>query len=528
MNRRKALRTTALAGAAGASGLTILSKSTSTAGVPRSRFDGMNLVIFVTDQERAIQHFPEGWAARRMPGLSRLTRNGLTFTRAYTNSCMCSPARASWMTGFFPAQHEVKYTLELDMQPPANPQVPLSTRLKNIASVMASKGYETVYKGKFHLTKPENGTTYTPADMARFGFSRWNPPDAGADQSAPEAGGGTADNDGRFMNDDGPVELGEEGVLAYINDVASPSRPFCLIVSLVNPHDVLFYPKNYDNPDYGYDDEWLIGGIGLPPTAFENLSTKPTAQSDFLRIFNLNGPLPTPQMRKNYLNFYGNLIASSDRYLVDVLDALKNRGFLDNTLVVKTSDHGEMGMAHSGMRQKCFNFYEESIRVPLVFSNPKIYKVPHVNDSLVSHADFLPTLAGLFDVPPDARADWQGVDYSRLITNPGGPPVQDYVVFTYDDWQAGQATGPYVQGANHVVSFRENRYKLAKYYDPTGQVATEWEMYDTHHDPNEINNLAFGIQRRPKPVQREFERMRVKLDFIERTRLQPLIPFPGD
>ncbi len=521
MKRRTLLKTAAGAAVAGAGAFTILTDS-SRAGVPRSRFDGMNLVIFITDQERALQHFPEGWAARRMPGLTWLTNNGLTFTRAFTNSCMCSPARASLLTGFFPAQHEVKYTLEQDMQWPQNPQVPLSDRLRNIATVMASRGYETVYKGKFHLTKPANGTTYQPSDMTPFGFSRWNPPDAGADQSAGEAGGGTADNDGRFMQCDGPVELGEEGVLAYLNQVASPSRPFCLIVSLVNPHDVLFYPRNYDNPDYGYDDTWLRGGIGLPATFAEDLSTKPQAQSDFLRLFNLNGVLPTPQMKRDYLNFYGNLMAASDQSLVQVIQALRNRRLLDNTLIVKTSDHGEMGMAHGGMRQKCFNFYEESIRVPLVFANPQIYKTPHTNHSLVSHADFLPTLAGLFDAPASARANWAGVDYSRLITNPGGPPVQDYTVFTYDDWQAGQATGPYVQGANRVVSFREARLKLAEYYDPTGAVAPQYEMYDLAQDPLERNNLAFRIEARPRPVQREFSRMRTKLEFIKQTRLQPL------
>lgn len=522
MKRRTLLKTAAGVAAAGAGAFTALTDS-SRAGVPRSRFDGMNLVIFITDQERAIQHFPEGWAARRMPGLTWLTNHGLTFTRAFTNSCMCSPARASLLTGFFPAQHEVKYTLEQDMQPPQNPQVLLSDRLKNIATVMASKGYETVYKGKFHLTKPANGTSYQPSDMTPFGFSRWNPPDAGADQSAPEAGGGTADNDGRFMDSDGPVELGEEGVLAYLNQVASPSRPFCLIVSLVNPHDVLFYPRNYANPDYGYDDTWLRGGISLPATFAEDLSTKPQAQADFLRLFNLNGVLPTPQMKRAYLNFYGNLIASSDQYLVQVIQALQTRRLLDNTLIVKTSDHGEMGMAHGGMRQKCFNFYEESIRVPLVFANPQIYKTPHTNDSLVSHADFLPTLAGLFDVPASARANWAGVDYSRLITNPGGPPVQDYTVFTYDDWQAGQATGPYVEGANHVVSFREARLKLAEYYDPTGAVATQWEMYDLARDPLERNNLAYRIDDRPRLVQREYYRLRAKLEHIKQTRLQPLI-----
>lgn len=522
MMKRRTILKRAAGLAAGAGAFKVVTDSSRAAGVPRNRFDGMNLVIFITDQERAIQHFPAGWAARRMPGFTWLTNNGLTFTRAFTNSCMCSPARASLLTGYFPAQHEVRYTLEQDMQWPPNPQVLLSNQLANIATVMASKGYETVYKGKFHLTKPANGTTYQPSDMTPYGFSRWNPPDAGADQSAGEAGGGTADNDGRFMNSNGPVELGEEGVLAYLNQVAPTARPFCLIVSLVNPHDVLFYPRNYDDPDFGYDDSWLRGGIGLPATFAEDLSTKPQAQSDFLRVFSLNGLLPTPQMKRNYLNFYGNLMAASDQYLVKVIQTLRNRQLLDNTLIVKTSDHGEMGMAHGGMRQKCFNFYEESIRVPLVFSNPRIYKTPQVNHSLVSHADFLPTIAGLFDVPASARANWAGVDYSRLITNPGGPPVQDYTVFTYDDWQAGQATGPYVKGANHIVSFRESRLKLAEYYDPTGAVATQWEMYDLAIDPLERINLAHRIDCRSILIQRAYARMRAKLEEIKRTRLQPL------
>ena len=180
MNRRTLIKTSAATAAAAAPVFTILSsKSKVEGGVPRSQFDGMNVVIFVTDQERAIQHFPEGWAARNMPGMTRLTQKGLTFTRAYTNSCMCSPARSTWLSGYFPAQHGVKYTLETDMPADQYPQVELSTDFKNIATVMASKGYDVVYKGKFHLTKPANGTSYAPSDVNQYGFTRWNPQDAG-------------------------------------------------------------------------------------------------------------------------------------------------------------------------------------------------------------------------------------------------------------------------------------------------------------------------------------------------------------
>ncbi len=82
---------------------------------------GMNVLVFMTDQQRAIQHFPRGWAKRNMPGLTRLKRHGLTFENAYTNACMCSPARSTFMSGYFPAQHGVKYTLETNMPESAVP-----------------------------------------------------------------------------------------------------------------------------------------------------------------------------------------------------------------------------------------------------------------------------------------------------------------------------------------------------------------------------------------------------------------------
>ena len=123
---------------------------------------GMNVLVFLTDQQRAIQHFPPGWAKRNMPGLTRLQRHGLTFQNAFTNACMCSPARSTFMSGYFPAQHGVKYTLETDMPAPQYPQVELATTFKNPATVVAAAGYTPVYKGKFHCDKPANGSTWVP------------------------------------------------------------------------------------------------------------------------------------------------------------------------------------------------------------------------------------------------------------------------------------------------------------------------------------------------------------------------------
>ena len=322
------------------------------------------------------------------------------------------------------------------------------------------------------------------------------------------------------MNDDGQWHAGKEGALAYLTSEAAAQQPFFMIISLVNPHDVLFYPKTYI--DAGYNDSDLAGTIDIPATNREHLFTKPTVQREFLLISQALGVLDTPEKKRNYLNFYGNLMKSSDNYLVQVLDTLDDLGLTNDTLIIRTADHGEMGLTHHGQRQKNFNFYEESIRVPLVYSNPTFYPAPRSSTALVSHVDFLPTIASLFDVPEAARADWQGVDYSELVLDPSAPPVQDYIVFTYDDYQSGQKHGPYPAPPNHIASIREERYKLAEYYDADGIVPSQWEMYDLAEDPLEITNIAFPDYPRTPEQQAQYDRLRAKLAEVKATRLQPL------
>ncbi|HXF32813.1 MAG TPA: sulfatase-like hydrolase/transferase [Solirubrobacterales bacterium] len=503
-------------------------------GAPKGEgLNGKNVILFLTDQERAIQHFPADWMRENLPGMRRLRRHGLSFETACTAACMCSPSRSSLMTGYFPAQHGVKYTLESNMEASEYPQVNLPTELPNLGTVMAASGYDVVYKGKWHCAKPANGTD-EPSDLERYGFNRWDPPDAGANQSIPQAGGGYTNNDGRIIESKGPYQEAKEGAMQYIESVASAQQPFFLVISLVNPHDVLFYPsKTFE--ESGYDSSWLAGDIEVPPTNEEDLSTKPSVQEEFLKIFNLTGKPKKEAEKRAYLNFYGNLMRSSDNYLVEVLNKLEAKGLYEDTLIIRTSDHGEMGLSHGGLRQKNFNFYEESLKVPLVYSNPKMFPRPETSDALVSHVDLLPTLASLAGAPKSARRNWQGVDYSDIVLNPGrGKEPQDYVAFSYDDFQSGQSHGPYPKQPNHVRSIREKRWKLAKYVDiktvvkngePVeikGPKPPQWEMYDLKTDPNEEVNLAFEGYERTAAQEAQFVRLKKKLERVEKTRFKPL------
>jgi arylsulfatase A-like enzyme len=428
--------------------------------------------------------------------------------------------------------------------PSVNPQQPLPRDFPNLATVMKSCGYSTPYRGKFHLAKSRTPGIDKPEDVDKYGYEGWDCPDAGANQDTDQFGGGYADNDRRYMEYNGPVEFGQEGVLAYLRSKNEHTQPFFLTVSLVNPHDVLAYPNTAFY--YGYTPEWVKGDIGLPVTVNEDLTkTKPSAQHQFLQLTNSTkglGPLDEQQM-VDYINFYGNLIIESDKYLVRIIDQLREQGLLENTLIIKTSDHGEMGLAHGGLRQKCFNMYEETLRVPLVYSNPKLWGngKHRVSDAMVSHVDFLPTMASLFNAPKSVHdRNWQGVDYSGVILHPDAPPPQDYIVFTYDDYQSGQSNPPYPCPNNHLVSLREERYKIAQYYpDPNDPAfpcvflkdskdapAEEWEMYDLLLDPPELINIAHHDHRTPEQ-EAEFVRLRAKLAEVQRTRLQPLPKTPS-
>jgi arylsulfatase A-like enzyme len=217
------------------------------------------------------------------------------------------------------------------------------------------------------------------------------------------------------------------------------------------------------------------------------------------------------------MNFYGNVMKVADNYLVELLDTLDAEGLTDDTVVIFTSDHGEMGLSHGGLRQKMYNFYEETLRVPLVFSNPTLFPRRRTTSAMVSHVDLLPTLASLFGAPRSARGQWQGVDYSRVVRNPRSRGRQDYVVFTFDDHPQT------LKGFTRIVSIRERRYKLAKYWNeeaPNGPF--QWEMYDLANDPLELNNLGHRSANLTARQRAQFRRLQAKLRRVEHTRLRPL------
>ncbi|MBS1881982.1 MAG: sulfatase-like hydrolase/transferase [Actinobacteria bacterium] len=479
-----------------------------------------NLLLIITDQERPPLHWPAGYAEEQMPSRARLLRHGINFEGATCNTAMCSPSRASFLTGLMPAQTGVIDTLTEDGPFSATERI-LDPGLPNLGTMLRDGGYDVQWRGKWHLSKgPAGDGRLTAEELASYGFEGWVPPDAGGDTKIGNLGGGRADHDARYI----------EQATEYLAGRAASDEelPFCLVLSLVNPHDVLSFPREWTE-DYQPQD--LEGPVGLPASVDEDLGAnlKPTAQRAMQPAIDMAvGALETAEQRRQYVNFYANLTARIDRQIAPIVDFFYAADGTptplgEETVIVRFSDHGELAMSHGGLRQKAFNVYEETMRVPLIFSNPRLFPEPASCSHPASLVDLVPTIAGLTGVtpPPGLR----GTDLSPLLRDPGSGPVQDEVLFTFDDMHAGTGrVREIVPAAGRIRCIREPRFKYARYFHAEGSFPAEYEMYDLVEDPDELENLAHPDHPRygDPEVVAERERLRARLAEVEARLARPV------
>lgn len=481
-----------------------------------------NIVLFVTDQQRQLQYFPSTWVAANLANLNALTANGLTFTNAIVNSARCSPSRGVLTTGLYaPTNGLVQVGSTLATQWPT-----LTARLQT-----AGLDYQIGYVGKWHMTssllaaanqRPNAAATVAAQNallLDSYGTPGWDAPDAGTalswqdskppphgkpyNSTANTLGGGPHSytrNDERIAND----------AIAFLQKLDA-TKPFLLVVSLVNPHDtwVDMYSALMQQayPEFPAAFDALSGAdqFTLPDSySADDLSTKPAIQTQIRNAYTQtwaqnNGVSPTPTQLDpadalNYLKFYAYLTWLADAQLQRVYATLAALPQFKDTLVIRLADHGEMGMSHGGSMEKDCNVYAETLSVPYVFSNPVLFPQAQTCDAQAGLVDIVPTLFGLLGQPL-APGQVQGVDLSALILDPTATPPRDSSLFTYDDgypWHIRAiqaAAGAVLVGGQPTTS----SYKYAVYYQLTGydQVDTsslQYELYVPGSD-GEIVNL---------------------------------------
>ena len=391
-----------------------------------------NVLLILADQLRyppayesaALQNYRREHCA----GQERLRQNGVSFNYHYAMSTACAPSRASLLTGHYPSLHGVTQTDGLAKTADGDDVSWLAPdAVPTLGDWFRAAGYRAYYKGKWHAShahldaddgqgpllsidgdgkpQPENIERYLEADLLDdYGFSQW---------VGPEPHGLGKHNTGTVKDTFTATETIE---LLTRLDAEGAAEPWLTVCSFLNPHDnslfgvfalaqgLRFHPAT-------------VPHIDQAPTHEEDLSTKPSCQQSYIDCW---GKILAPQpWVQAHLKFYYQLQATLDDQITRVLDALANTSFFENTIVVFTSDHGDMLGAHGGMHEKWHVAYDEALRVPFIVSSPLLPGGQRELATPSSHADLIPTLLGLAGIDPDRTFARFGETTPRLVRSPG-------------------------------------------------------------------------------------------------------------
>ena len=385
--------------------------------------DRPDVVVIMTDEERAAPPYESDeladWRRRQLPGERWFADHAVSFDRHYTGSLACVPSRPTLFTGQYPDVHGVTQTDGLG-------KTADDSRLRwlrkgevpTLGNWFRAGGYDTHYDGKWHISHADlidtDGTplatndaqgvidqaavaAYLDADpLAPFGFSGW---------VGPEPHGGALGNAGVRRD-----ELIADRVVAWLQNRyarrrrgdADALRPFLLVASFVNPHDIVLFPLWINRGEPLVDAPHREPPpVGPSPTDAEDLSSKPAAQAAYRAAYpSMYGPAAAvaalyADNEQRYRDLYYRLHAEVDGPVDRVRQTVTDGGS-SHAVVVRTSDHGELLGAHGGLHQKWFNLYDEATRIPFhvarIADGAVVTDGSRVVDDPSSHVDVVPTL----------------------------------------------------------------------------------------------------------------------------------------
>lgn len=426
-----------------------------------------NVLFILVDQLRSPCWTPE----LETPNMDRLASEGVSFENHFVSASVCSPSRACLLTGTHTTQNHILINCDFvngDRQPSLDPSMP------TIGALFRDAGYRTPYKGKWHLTLSKDRHPRDP--LLDYGFELWQPPDAPF--GGPPYSGAVQD----------PAYTRQ--AIKWLMDRDNHGQPWLLFCSLVNPHDICAYPRYYPQRKFR-----SIRTEAPPPNYDDDLSGKPGCQRDFQRLYHEVAGYLDPgdeEGWRRYLDYYIHCVEDMDGNLGRLLDALERSGQKDNTIIVFTSDHGDMGGSH-GLRAKGCFAYDEIMRTPLIFSAPGMLAEGIQTESLASNVDVMPTLAALAGID-QGLPHIAGRDLTPVLANPEQASVRDEVIFhshselhTPKDVFTGRE-GNFRHPA-HLQCIRAREWKYTYYFDPNSD-AVDHELYNLADDPMEMDNLS--------------------------------------
>lgn len=397
-----------------------------------------NILFIITDQHHANMLSSAGNPYLKTRALDSMAKSGIRFSRAYVCNPVCVPSRISLATGVMAGRFGV-------FNNGMKATIPPKVSANSLGKLIKSAGYDTFYGGKVHMA---------PELM---------PLKAGYDEYCKD------------QRDKLP-----EVCIEFMT--RKRDRPFFAVTSFINPHDICFaynarQPNRKGKPlvDRLYRAAQALPADQLPP--LPDNSAIPDREPDAIEAdLKVNAVTPAKLIRqdyndrdwRNYRWIYCRLTERVDAQIGRLLDALKNNALEENTLVIFTSDHGDMDGSHRLASKNVF--YENSVGVPFIMQYKGVIPAGAVdNRSLISNGlDVLPTLC-----------DYAGVAIPKYLLGRTLRPLAE----GRDD----NARRPYVVAENNTGRMlRSDRYKYCVY---TSGVIRE-SLVDLQADPGEMKNLA--------------------------------------
>lgn len=419
-----------------------------------------NVLILMCDQLRADILKKDSLCIT--PGFDSLLERGVWFNRGYTTNPVCSPARASLMTGLLPHNHgviHVTHTVNHQQQAQIIPDNP------HFAQVLSANGYNTGYFGKWHVDRDGDATR----DLTKWGWqvspavgettpkkmlwANYNPSSVGYDDKNILFGTTSTPKQERPM---GRITTQAHSFLdEHIDDV----EPWCCFVSVPEPHDPYICHQDY------YD-LYNIDDIELSENCYDDLKGKPNI---YKRIAGLWKDMKDEDKRKALACYFAS-ITEIDELYGSILDRIYKSGASENTIIILTADHGDMMGSH-GVYCKNIGAWQEAYNIPIVIAAPGCQK-GSISNALVGIADICPSILEL-----TGHSSFEGCDSKSFMPLLFGEADDNDFNIGYAEYE-----GTRFQFTQRLVWHGDWKYVFNPFdFD---------ELYHLKNDPQELENLA--------------------------------------
>ena len=428
----------------------------------KSKSEKPNIIFIFPDQFRNAAIGLNNQDPVITPNLDKLGKEGMVISNAISNYPLCSPYRGMLMTGKLPYNNNVLSNANSRRHKYNN-----SWQKKDvsISDVLVKNGYDAGYVGKLHLQSPAPikgkdtvlWDAYQPIEL-RHGFNFWYSYGTFDQHNTPHYWKNNAKENEITYVKEWSAKHEADVIIDYIKNPSkntrSKDKPFALFWSVNPPHPPYqFVPekylKNYTNKSLN---ELLVrGNVALESDA-----------SEF--NFHSGATRKRTHLAKNHVRNHFAMVTGVDDQIGRVLKALKDEGLEDNTIVVITSDHGEMMGSHGLMSKNVW--FEEAINVPFIIKWPKKIKANQKSNLIVSATDIMPTLLNLVEATDGIPTNLDGKDLSSIIlTNKGDKPTSALYYFILEGQPASGHRGIRTHKNTYVVTIDKKNIERKFLYD---------------------------------------------------------------